>query len=395
MFNTNQYPYVVVTCTGVVNDFPPAVSLVSNLLEIGCRVSLLACGDDSCLPISVRNNKQFEFICLGGRGGSLFKRVSMLYKVPHAIRSFLSSRRGEIDIVWTTMAIDVRDAGRQLYHFAHVMQIAELTERLPAFFHSNRPPYSKLAIKLARRASKVVVPEYNRAFIQQTLWRLPETPVVLPNKPSLSSDTPKSLDCELNSRFERENRKIILYQGLFADDRDLAPFADAVDSFNGEFVLYLMGKGSDQRQQDLVEEILSSHSNIEYVGFVPAPNHLVYTRYARIGLLPYKPSYSGECPPLNALYCAPNKIWEYSRFGIPMIGSDVPGLTGIFARFNCGITAKSNSKSIAMAIREVDSAHDLMSSGSFRLYDSVDTQQIVKGIISDVLRDTDKMIIAE
>ena len=275
------------------------------------------------------------------------------------------------------------------------MQIAELTERLPAFFHSNHPPYSKLAIKLARQASKVVVPEYNRAFIQQTLWRLPETPVVLPNKPSLSDDAPKSLDCELNSRFEKETRKIILYQGSFADDRDLGPFADAVDLFDGEFVLYLMGKGSDQKQQDMVEKILRSHINIEYVGFVPAPDHLAYTRYARIGLLPYKPSYSGECPPLNALYCAPNKIWEYSRFGIPMIGSDVPGLTGIFARFNCGVTAKSGPKSIAMAIREVDSTHDLMSSGSFRLYNSVDTQQIVKDIISDVLRDVEKETFSE
>ena len=377
--------YVTVICTGVINDFPPAVSLVSNLLEIGCRVSLLACGDDSCLPHAVRNNEQFEFVCLGSRGGSLFRRISMLHSVPHEIRAFLSARRDEIDIVWTTMAVDVRDAGKQLNHFPHVMQIAELTEKVPAFFHTNRPPYSKLTIKLARKAKKVVVPEYNRAFIQQTLWRLSETPSVLPNKPSALNELPTNLDRELILRFENETRKIVLYQGLFADDRDLAPFADAIDSLEGEFVLYLMGKASDQKQQNLIEEIIRSHTNIEYVGFVPAPNHLAYTKFARIGLLPYKPSYDGACPPLNALYCAPNKIWEYSRFGVPMIGSDVPGLTGVFARFNCGVTAKNNAASIAEAIREVDDAHDLMSSGSLKLYSSVDTQQIVKNIVSNVM----------
>ena len=74
MLNSNQYPYVVVTCTGVINDFPPAVSLVSNLLEIGCRVSLLACGDDSCLSHSVRDNKRFEFVCLGKQGGLTFQK---------------------------------------------------------------------------------------------------------------------------------------------------------------------------------------------------------------------------------------------------------------------------------------------------------------------------------
>lgn len=36
---------------------------------------------------------------------------------------------------------------------------------------------------LARRASRVVVPEYNRAHIQQAYWNLPRLPKVLPNKP--------------------------------------------------------------------------------------------------------------------------------------------------------------------------------------------------------------------
>ena len=385
MLNRNYH--VVVTCSEGLVGFPPAVSLVTNLLSIGCRVTLLACGDTECLPESVNNNPNFSFITLGERGGTLLRRGKMLFNVPRTIRSYLRKYQDNIDIVWTTMAIDVRDAGDVLRSFNHVMQMPELTETVPAFLHRNRPPFSRKTIELARCARKVVVPEYNRAFIQQTMWRLPETPTVLPNKPAIKRNAVLDLSIDANKldQIKSEKRKIILYQGLFADDRDLFPFADAVDSLGGEFVLYLMGKATDAAQQASLEKLLSTHTNVEYLGYIAAPNHLAFTRYARIGLLPYSICYGGDCPPLNALYCAPNKIWEYSCYGVPMLGSDIPGLTGIFGRYNCGLTSSSEPDEISRAICKIDASRDEMSIGANRLFDSIDTKEITERIIEDVL----------
>lgn len=380
-------PHIVVTCSEHLVGFPPAVSLVTNLLSIDCRVTLFACGNTDCLPLAVVDDPKFTFVSLGERGGSLINRGKMLLTVPRTIREFLRDNHDAIDIVWTTMAVDVRDIGRVLYGFRHIMQLPELTETVPLLLHRNRPPYSKNTIALARQAKRVVVPEYNRAFIQQALWRLPETPMVLPNKPSIKKNAKYDLASD-DSRLEKirdEKRKVVLYQGLFADDRDLFPFADAVDSFDGEFVLYLMGKATDDTQQKKLDELISAHNNIEYIGYVPAPRHLAFARYARMGLLPYMASYDGACPPLNALYCAPNKIWEYSCYGIPMLGSDIPGLTGIFARYGCGLTSSTNPDKIACSIREIDASYEAMSSGSSNLYDSVNTREIVKQIIEEVI----------
>lgn len=380
--------HIVVTCTVVLNDYPPAVALVVNLLKSGYKVSLLACGNGGCLPQDVIDNPDFNFVHLGERGGSLFERTRLLISVPNAIRAFLSKNRADIDLVWTTFSTDARDAGLILRDFPHVMQISELTERVPAFCHANRPPYSKRTIELARNAKRVVVPEYNRAFIQQALWRLPETPAVLPNKPAISKNASFNLpiDDDRLVRIMNEKRKVVLYQGLFADDRDLFPFADAIDMLGGEFVLYLMGKAVDSEQQNKLDQLLATHSNIEYIGFVQAPTHLAFTRYAHIGLLPYSASYDGACHPLNALYCAPNKIWEYSCYGIPMLGSDIPGLTGIFARYNCGLTTLAKPHEIARAIVEIDASRTAMGEGSSILYDSVDTRKIAERIVEEAVK---------
>lgn len=64
--------------------------------------------------------------------------------------------------------------------------------------------------KYAKKAYKVVVPEYNRAHIQKTWWGLEKVPTVLPNKMTLSTiDTvPKEIQ-EILSEIKNENRRVI------------------------------------------------------------------------------------------------------------------------------------------------------------------------------------------
>ena len=125
------------------------------------------------------------------------------------------------------------------------------------------------------------------------------------------------------------------------------------------------------------------------MGFVSPPKHLVFLKYSRIALLPYSPEsmkgYGYNI--LNALYCAPNKIFEYARFGKPMISNDIPGLRNVFDVFNCGVVIKDpvSPSSIVDAINLVSKNYQEMSEGAVRYYNSIDLHSIVKNIIDTTL----------
>ena len=78
----------------------------------------------------------------------------------------------------------------------------------------------------------------------------------------------------------------------------------------------------------------------------------------------------------------PNKIFEYAGFGVPMIGTDVPGLSQPFEKFDMGVCCKELSvDSIVDAIQKVEKRHDEMSVNCKKLYDSVDLDRIVEDIL--------------
>ncbi len=100
--------------------------------------------------------------------------------------------------------------------------------------------------------------------------------------------------------------------------------------------------------------------------------------------MPYAPTWNNRFSPFNALYCAPNKIWEYTRFGLPVIASDVPGIRQALEGGDFGRVVNASSvDSIVRAIEDVDERHDLMSKNSRAYYDSVDFDAIVADILED------------
>lgn len=151
-----------------------------------------------------------------------------------------------------------------------------------------------------------------------------------------------------------------------------------------DYVLYTLGKVLDG-QQDAFSSFLKSHSQVKYLGFFNPPTHLHFLRYARIGLLPYITNFESKViSPLNVLYCAPNKIYEYAGFGVPMVGTDVLGLRDPFERYNIGVCCKDlNPKSIYEKLLYVDKHHDQMVSGCKTFFEDADLDAIVAEILDD------------
>ena len=357
-----------------IEHYPPVRSLIITLLNIGHNVTIITKYESKNIIEHV--NLKYIRIPDNNNRRSL-KNIYAYVNKRRFMRKMVIEEMKHNDLLWTTTDSTIRDLGNLVCNYRHVMQLMELIEDMPLL---PGIPYLKMNLKkIAQRAYKVVVPEYNRAHIQKVWWNLPELPIVLPNK-TIDEDEVGVIPDEVIAAVEKlkvETRKIIIYQGAFQEDRDLKVYAEAIDKLDGEYVLYLMG-----RKNDYCNGILSNFVNVEYLGFFTPPFHLLLTKYAHIGLVPYVPKKVKHNSILNALYCAPNKIFEFTKYGIPMLGNDVPGLTIPLQTFNLGVVRKRNdTDEIIELIEYIEQNYYSMSVSCLKYYASIDLKRTISEIL--------------
>lgn len=237
--------------------------------------------------------------------------------------------------------------------------------------------------KNLKKSKKVICCEYNRAHITKSIYDLDKVPYILPNKPyngnvQIAQSLPFSIQ-EIISKYR--NKKIILYQGVFIPERRVDYFVRAVNSLPDDYILFLMG-GENPFYNELRDKCQSER--IVFLPFLPPPLHLEITKLAHIGILVYVVDGEPINRAINVLYCAPNKLYEYSMFGIPMISNNLPALNFIFSKFEAGIcTDILLEKNVCEAILEIDRNYESYSKASVQLYNSVDMLDIVKGILRE------------
>ena len=371
---------ITVVTLDKIADYPPVQNLIRILLKNGYKVHFIGVEVDE-ISEDIKSYLSFDPIETSLYHGSLslFRKIINIFHIVYSSRAALKTCMKTSDLLWTTSMRTTSIVGKQALQYKTVLQLMELAENGYFFKH-----YFKIPIKnYAQDAWKTVVPEINRAYIQKTWWDLEKTPYVLPNKPfSLDYGEIISDVTEAINLMKNESRRIILYLGGIYGDRDFEIYAKAISKMQG-YVLYIIGKTFSIDSKNLVEKLQKEYSVVYLGGFNP-PSHLAFVQYASIGLLPYKPGKGSTNSELNALYCAPNKIWEYAGFGVPMVGSDVLGLKLPFEQWNIGCCCDLNDESsIIKAIEEVDRNHDEMSKNCYKFYDSVDLEKIVSEILED------------
>ena len=102
---------------------------------------------------------------------------------------------------------------------------------------------------------------------------------------------------------------------------------------------------------------------------------MVFTSHAHIGILTYDPL------SLNCAYCAPNKIFEYSKYGLPVLGNDIPGLRREIegSRFGAIVDEKIE-ESIVEGIKKIEDNYETFSQNAISYYEGTDTVSTVKDI---------------
>lgn len=226
--------------------------------------------------------------------------------------------------------------------------------------------------KGVRNADLVICCEHNRSRIMRVWYKLSYNPPVIPNKPYLH---PRQVEMPCPQSDVLKGKKIILYQGHVQRSRNIDTLCEALKDLP-DYTLVVMGGGD----KEYIDHLKANYQNIIFIGFVTPPLHLNITSYAHIGVVKYDHIY------LDHTYCAPNKIWEYSGFGIPMLANDLPGLEytiGVAGAAQC--VSFDDKDTIKQAIIEIDSHYDKYKNNATKFYNSVDVKELLIDVVSRYL----------
>lgn len=255
-----------------------------------------------------------------------------------------------------------------------------LADRLPPYLYT----MYELCIKnghvpeiydyAARKALLTVVPEYNRAHIVKAFYALSHMPAIIPNKP-LDHPRAKKLPisdpviAEKIARIEASGKKILMYMGILSSERPLEPIIEAVEKLDG-YVLAVLGGRTPYL--DHLEKTMGGR--FEYLGSVKPPHHLDVASHADITYI----SYVAGNHSINAVFCAPNKVYEFAGFGIPMLCNDNPGLKYTVEYEGMGVCVPElTTPHIAAALKTIDANARAMGEAANRYYDAESLEQAV------------------
>lgn len=366
--------------------YPPVISIIYSLLSLKVQPCLIGKLSNKQLKNDFINRGVlfFEGVNYNVRGSNLSKLYQLLsYK--KIVKAILKKEFSNGDLLW-------------IFNLETIILLDDLVAQYPAITHffEFSPAHFNWKYKIfkplfnlkstLKNAKKIVHCEYNRAQITKGLYGLEVLPEILPNKPFIADDILDNIPADISERIadlrdKINNKKAILYQGGFnKQERPLEIFCDAIPSLPDDFIFVLMGPDSTYR-----EELKHKYSGKRYIftDYFPAPFHLLVTKLSYITILSYYPSCKTFEDVINPIYCAPNKLYEYTKYGKPMIGNNIPGLYYEFQKYTCGICIPDpmTVEAVVEAILKIDGKYDKYSEGALKQYESTDFEKTVKRII--------------
>lgn len=371
---------VLIIHKNTVEKEPPTQMVIQHLLDLGVSVKLITLGvneywknDFESKGVEYVNLGLASFVDLNHR--SIINKIGTWLKYRKEILNELSKIQNKEYLIWF---VDADSIAPLLYSkvFSKIDYVLHILE-----MYDQSPFYKKVLKKYISMAKRLIVCEENRAAVFN-LWFTPEKyPAVLPNKPYKLLDNKNKqhfLQHSLPDIYEslvNKDSKIILYQGLIAPERDLSFILKAVNELTEDFIPVLMG-----RDFGMVKKYKKICPRLVHIPFIPSPQHLHITSLARIGILIYDPI------SLNQIFCAPNKIFEYSGYGVPMIGNNIPGLSIPFQQYSCGkiFTDSCTATEMKDMILDIDNNFEQYSQNAQSLFDSVDNKVIIKTILEEL-----------
>lgn len=378
---------VCVVMVGYLKDYPPVLSMLQALNHSGYDVTVLAAGNNS----NIEEYPGYDFAgvkaidVIGEYEGniSIFSKFQRLLKIRKRLWKQIENLLLQDSLFIVVSEVTVKHLGERIIELNYLLYQLELIE---GYYTIPGKNILKLdAKKIGNAAKGVIVCEYNRAHITKTWWQLDRIPYILKNKPYIPeldlNNLPKDVQKTVDSIKERVNgRKVVLYQGVVSKQRPVEKFVDAFAGRSSEYVTIVMSNNEPEFSNNVKPE------NYIYVPFIAPPYHLAVTSIAHLGIMIYVPGGKSSYSPLNPVYCAPNKIWEYSMFGVPMIANDNPGLKNEFEQFRIGECIKDISTvEIQKAAQKIECSYHEYQENTLNYYSGYNTKKEIQSILADCI----------
>lgn len=374
---------VIVVYIGEIMHCPPALSLVQILNDLEIETTLCTIGNEKeNLENSIGFHDNVDIKFVGDKYRSnvrLVKKFIRMFCIRRNLWNEINKIYDENTVIWIVSEGSLKHLGKRLFGKRFILHLLELNEGI--YYISGNPILKLDYKKYAKEAKVVIEAEYNRAHITKAWWELDKLPMVFPNKPyntiNIERNADITSDIEVKSIMDKlRGKKIILYQGNISKERPLKEYIKAVGELGDNYAFVLMINGENPYPE-------LTYNNFYCLHFIKPPFHLEVTSRAFIGILSYTPI-KNDYSILNTLYCAPNKVWEYSKFGIPMIGNDLPALKEMFSEYKNGIIVDYECEKIKRSILEISRDYENYVIASKNFYESVDLPNVVKKILGAV-----------
>ena len=362
--------------------YPPTLSLLRVLVDRGDDVYLLSSENDHDVRIFCKEN-DIKLIDLGIKYRTNDSAIKKFVNIPllnKRLNDELNIIYDNDSFIWVMTSITLKYVGNSLYGKKYIMYMYELSQEI-RYYPALAKPRINL-VKLFNNSTAVIECEYNRAHIAKAWFGLEKVPYIVPNKPyvktmerhmEITDETARLLIERIKDKF------IIIYQGIIDAERPLEPFIDAVSSMGEKYALVIMSGNIDK-----IKDYAQTKKNTYLLPFVKPPHHLEITSWAQIGILTYVPVRGATTSPLNAVYCAPNKIYEYAMFGIPMIGNNIPGLRSILHGNEVGrCFDEFDSGSIEGELKQIIDKYEYYSKKSKAYYK--ETENVLQRVVQDIV----------
>lgn len=367
---------IIVIRIGDLKKFPPSITLINSLYDLGHEVIVISTRDSEGVENSIPNQVPVKYIDCNYTKLSHAKRAAKYSQLKKQAFNLINEHYDSNNtIIWVEADVSIKFLAYDIIKYHYILRLDELNE---ALYVTGKCKSIKMdGTKLGNSALAVVVPEDNRAYITQAWWKLNKKPYVLPNKPYIRTESLDGFELPQKTKdtlLKLKDKKIVVYSGFMHKERPIEPFIQAVEELEDfAFLILCDSKWNLDRE----------YKNLYFVDFINPPYHLKVIRKAYIGVVAYIPGVSLSSP-LNTLFCAPNKIYEYGMFGLPILSNDLPALNQMFRDFKCGVaTDISDIENIKNAILEIDSNYEMYSKNAKRMNDDIDITEIVRIIIDE------------
>ncbi len=203
---------------------------------------------------------------------------------------------------------------------------------LDSFFYF----FEKISIK---NFNIIITANEERAYIMKNHYRLNKTPHVIKNIPKISIKNNLYNRSFLDKKFKELkdfNGYIFVYQGLINSKRNIENIVIGLSKIKNCKIL-LIGDGNQNYIKYLKKLFIrESLDNIHFLNKIDLKSLYSILKISDLGII----SYSNFN--LNNRFCAPNKLYEYGIFNLPMITTNQILFKKTFKKYKIGFIYDKN-----------------------------------------------------